>query len=116
MKFGGRLRARAVISYITGVFPIRDHFEILRARQRLEFRKQFVLAEIAAVVRVREIIWIFELLRLHHVNRKMKLLRDGERFLELAPRQAGGIRNRRQRFVAQHLSCDPRKKNRIDPS
>ena len=49
LKLGSRLRARAIIAHITGVFPVGDDREALRFGERCEFGEQFVFAEIATI-------------------------------------------------------------------
>jgi hypothetical protein len=72
-----------------------------------------VFAEIATVVWICCIVGVFELARPYDFHGKTKLLRERKGFLELAPWQAGRIRNGGERFFAQNVVGDVGEKNRI---
>ena len=93
-----------------------DAREALLLRDPRQFREQLVLAEVTAVCRVRGVIRIGEFPRLDDAHGKVKLPRDGQRFLQLAPRQTRGVGNHRQRSAAQDLLRQARQKNRIHPA
>jgi hypothetical protein len=73
-----------------------------------------VLAEVATIRRVREVIRILKLRRLHHAHGNLKLRRNVERVGQFAAGQTRGIRDHRQRFVSQNVSRHPREEHGID--
>ena len=80
------------------------------------WREQFVLAEITAIVRIGEVGRIVKFLRAHDAQRNGKLAGDGHRLLQFAPRQARRIGQDRQGFVAKDLMRHECQKNRIHPA
>jgi hypothetical protein len=49
-------------------------------------------------------------------DRELELPAEGEGLLQFAAGQAGGIGNRRQRFITEDLPGDKRQENGIDPA
>ena|SRR6185369_13052929 len=89
LEFGSRLGTRTMISNIAGIFSISEHCEASLRCQRCEFGEEFVLAEVTAVVWIREVIGIFKLARANDAYRKLELLRQRQGLFKLAAGQAG---------------------------
>ena len=113
LKFARRLRARTKIARVARVLAVGNHRKIFGLGDGREFLEQFVFAKIAAVGRVRRVFGIFKFRRLHHADGKLELLRDGQRLLQFAARQAGRIGNDSQSLFAQNIVRHARQKNRV---
>ena len=75
-----------------------------------------MFAEIAAVIRIGQVRNILEFGGSDHTQWKLKLLGDGDRFVELTPGQARRIGDHGEGFFAQHVMRDARQKHRIHPA
>lgn len=114
LELCGGLCARAEIAYVAGVLAISDHVETFSAGEWDEFGKEFVLAEVAAVVGVGEVIRILEFLRFDHANGEAEIAGKLQSFVQFAARQAGRISDDSEGLRAEHLMRDAREKRRID--
>jgi len=87
--------------------------DVFGAGERLEFREQLVFAEVTAIIRVCQILGIFELLGFDDAHGQLEFLSNGESFFELPPGEAWRIGDRRQCPVPEDLLSDASQENGI---
>ena len=103
-----------MVADVAGVFAVGDDGEIALEGQRGQMGEQLVFAEIAAVGRVGEIVGVIEFGGANDAQRDGELGGNGHGLLQLAPREAGGIRDNGQGFIAQDLAGDKGQENGIN--
>jgi len=113
LKFGSGLSAGAIVSDVAGVFAIGDYSETFGFGERGELGEKFVFAEVTTIVWVREVLGVLEFGGANHADWKLKLLSEREGFVEFASREAGGIGDNGQRFVAENVASYPGEKDGI---
>ena len=113
LELRGGLGAGAVIAQVAGVFTVSDDGQALGFGQRGQLGEQFVLAEVAAVVRVSQVAGVLKLAGPDGPDGEPELAGQRQGLLQFTPGQAGRVGNGRERLLAEHVVRDVGKEHRV---